>query len=347
MAVYTTIDDAGIFFNPKIYTGTGSSNALTGLGFQPDIVWIKGRNYAYNHVLSDSVRGEKQLYPNLTNAQDSNTGEITSFDSDGFTVGTGGDVNYNTRTFVSWNWKMGTTSGATFGTAGITPTNYSINTTTGQGVYKYSGGDGFGASTVAHGLGAAPDLVIIKRIEDNGHGWQISNTSIGFDVALKLESNSAEGDTSAWWNDTAPTSDVVSIGGDSWNNLSGKTFMMYCFTNKKGYFKTGSYTGNGNADGTFIYTGFNPAFLLIKRTNGSTNWRQYDNKRLGYNGGNYTLYCNDTATEAEVGEIDLLSNGFKIRTTDTAMNGTPDPYLYAAFAEFPFVSSNSKAGTAR
>ena len=345
MAAYISFQPTD-FFNPKIYTGTGSSNALTGLGFQPDIVWIKGRNYAYNHVLSDSVRGEKQLYPNLTNAQDSNTGEITSFDSDGFTVGTGGDVNYNTRTFVSWNWKMGTTSGATFGSANITPSAYSINTTTGQGVYKYSG-NGSSAQTVAHGLGAAPDWVIIKRIEDNGHGWQTTNTAVGFTHSLKLESNVAVSTSAPWWSNSAPTSDVVYIGGDSWNNLSGKTFMMYCFTNKKGYFKTGSYTGNGNVDGTFIYTGFNPAFLLIKRTNGSTNWRQYDNKRLGYNGGNYTLYCNDTATEAEVGEIDLLSNGFKIRTTDTAMNGTPDPYLYAAFAEFPFVSSNSKAGTAR
>ena len=346
MAAYISFQPSD-FFNTKLYTGTGSSNALTGLGFQPDIVWIKGRNYAYNHVLSDSVRGEKQLYPNLTNAQDSNTGEITSFDSDGFTVGTGGDVNYNTRTFVSWNWKMGTTSGATFGTAGITPTNYSINTTTGQGVYKYSGGDGFGASTVAHGLGAAPDWVIIKRIEDNGHGWQTTNTSAGYDVALKLEATGAEGDTTAWWNDTAPTSDVVSIGGDSWNNLSGKTFMMYCFTNKRGFFKTGSYTGNGNADGVFVYTGFRPAFVLVKKTNGTGSWWLFDNKRLGYNVANDRLYTDDTAVEATATVIDFVSNGFKFRTTDGDLNGDGNTIIYASFAEFPFVSSNSKAGTAR
>ena len=336
------------FFNSKIYTGTGSSNALTGLGFQPDIVWIKGRNYAYNHVLSDSVRGEKQLYPNLTNAQDSNTGEITSFDSDGFTVGTGGDVNYNTRTFVSWNWKMGTTSGATFGTAGITPTNYSINTTTGQGVYKYSGGDGFGASTVAHGLGAAPDCVIIKRIEDDGHGWQITNTAVGFDVALKLESTGAESDTSAWWNDTAPTSDVVSIGGDSWNNLSGKTFMMYCFTNKRGYFKTGVYTGYGNANGTFVHTGFRPAVVMGKVQNATDSWHMWDNKRDPTNVVERRLEANSTSVEhTSIDWIDFVSNGFKHRYGGDGNNKIGTPYLYMAFAEFPFVSSNSKPGTAR
>jgi len=346
MAAYISFQPSD-YFNTKLYTGTGSSNALTGLGFQPDIVWIKGRNYAYNHVLSDSVRGEKQLYPNLTIAQDSNTGEITSFDSDGFTVGTGGDVNYNTRTFVSWNWKMGTTSGATFGTAGITPTNYSINTTTGQGVYKYSGGDGFGASTVAHGLGAAPDWVIIKRIEDNGHGWQTTNTAVGFTNNLRLESNATMATAASWWNDTAPTSDVVSIGGDSWNNNDGNTFMMYCFTNKRGFFKTGSYTGNGNADGSFVYTGFRPAFVSIKKTSDTGDWYTYDNKRLGYNADNNALYIDLTNAESTSEDIDILSNGFKLRGTNGEINGSGGSYVYLAWADQPIVSSNSKAGVAR
>ena len=138
------------YFNNKLYTGTGSSNALTGVGFQPDMVWVKGRDYAYNHVVSDSVRGEKQIYPNLTNAQDSNTGEITSFDSDGFTVGTGGDVNYNTRTFAAWNWKAGTTTGLSGGT--LTPSSYSFNATSGFGIYAYTGTGS--AATIPHGIGS-------------------------------------------------------------------------------------------------------------------------------------------------------------------------------------------------
>ena len=350
MAAYISFQPSD-YFNTKIYTGTGSSNALTGLGFQPDIVWIKGRNYAYNHVLSDSVRGEKQLYPNLTNAQDSNTGEITSFDSDGFTVGTGGDVNYNTRTFTSWNWKMGTTSGATFGSADITPSAYSINTTTDQGVYTYSG-TGSSAQTVAHGLGVAPDWVIIKRIEDNGHGWQTTNTKLGFTHTLKIESNGAVSTSTPWWNDTAPTSDVVNIGGDSWNNLSGKTFVMYCFTNKRGYSKFGAYEGNGNNDGPFIYTGFRPAFVMLKESVGGNagGWIMYDNKRpTTYNVNQDYLQANDTAIEvnASTYAIDFLSNGFKIGASNGVINGGGNSYIYTAFAEFPFVSSNSKAGTAR
>ena len=350
MAAYISFQPSD-HFNTKIYTGTGSSNALTGLGFQPDIVWIKGRNYAYNHVLSDSVRGEKQLYPNLTNAQDSNTGEITSFDSDGFTVGTGGDVNYNTRTFVSWNWKMGTTSGATFGSADITPSAYSINTTTDQGVYTYSG-TGSSAQTVAHGLGVAPDWVIIKRIEDNGHGWQTTNTKLGFTHTLKIESNGAVSTSTPWWNDTAPTSDVVNIGGDSWNNLSGKTFVMYCFTNKRGYSKFGAYEGNGNNDGPFIYTGFRPAFVMLKESVGGNagGWIMYDNKRpTTYNVNQDYLQANDTAIEvnASTYAIDFLSNGFKIGASNGVINGGGNSYIYTAFAEFPFVSSNSIPTVAR
>ena len=350
MAAYISFQPSD-HFNTKIYTGTGSSNALTGLGFQPDIVWIKGRNYAYNHVLSDSVRGEKQLYPNLTNAQDSNTGEITSFDSDGFTVGTGGDVNYNTRTFTSWNWKMGTTSGATFGSADITPSAYSINTTTDQGVYTYSG-TGSSAQTVAHGLGVAPDWVIIKRIEDNGHGWQTTNTKLGFTHTLKIESNGAVSTSTPWWNDTAPTSDVVNIGGDSWNNLSGKTFVMYCFTNKRGYSKFGAYEGNGNNDGPFIYTGFRPAFVMLKESVGGNagGWITYDNKRpTTYNVNQDYLQANDTAIEvnASTYAIDFLSNGFKIGASNGVINGGGNSYIYTAFAEFPFVSSNSIPTVAR
>ena len=337
------------FFNTVLYTGNQpSSNPVTGVGFQPDIIWVKDRDATPNHVFFDAVRGTtKSFYPNLTNAEVTDANGLTAFGADGFTVADWSQPNTNGDDYVSWNWKMGTTSGATFGTAGITPTSYSINTTTGQGVYKYSGGDGFGASTVAHGLGAAPDWVIIKRIEDNGHGWQTTNTKLGFTHTLKIESNGAVSTSTPWWNDTAPTSDVVNIGGDSWNNLSGKTFMMYCFTNKRGFFKTGSYTGNGNADGAFVYTGFRPAFVLVKKTNGTGSWWLFDNKRLGYNVANDRLYTDDTAVEATATVIDFVSNGFKFRTTDGDLNGDGNTIIYASFAEFPFVSSNSKAGTAR
>ena len=373
MAAYISFQPSD-HFNTKIYTGNNTAGqSYTGLGFQPDFVWSKSRTAGNYHGAWDSVRGvEKLMYPTVTNAQTTTTDGLSAFGADGITFGANGTTG-DSSNFVNWCWKMGTTSGATFGSADITPSAYSINTTTGQGVYTYSG-TGSSAQTVAHGLGIAPDWVIIKRIEDNGHGWQTTNTKLGFTHTLKIESNGAVSTSTPWWNDTAPTSDVVNIGGDSWNNLSGKTFVMYCFTNKRGYSKFGAYEGNGNNDGPFIYTGFRPAFVIAKRTDSTGNWRVIDNKRNSYNGQYNTLETSTSGVQYtgsdDFGNTDLLSNGFKIRddydqvnastyaidflsngfkigASNGVINGGGNSYIYTAFAEFPFVSSNSIPTVAR
>ena len=351
MAAYISFQPSD-HFNTKIYTGNNTAGqSYTGLGFQPDFVWSKSRTAGNYHGAWDSVRGvEKLMYPTVTNAQTTTTDGLSAFGADGITFGANGTTG-DSSNFVNWCWKMGTTSGATFGSADITPSAYSINTTTGQGVYTYSG-TGSSAQTVAHGLGIAPDWVIIKRIEDNGHGWQTTNTKLGFTHTLKIESNGAVSTSTPWWNDTAPTSDVVNIGGDSWNNLSGKTFVMYCFTNKRGYSKFGAYEGNGNNDGPFIYTGFRPAFVILKESVGGNagGGIMYDNKRpTTYNVNQDYLQANDAAVEvnASTYAIDFLSNGFKIGASNGVINGGGNSYIYTAFAEFPFVSSNSIPTVAR
>jgi hypothetical protein len=330
------------YFNTKLYTGTGSSNALTGVGFQPDMVWVKGRDYAYNHVVSDSVRGEKQIYPNLTNAQDSNTGEITSFDSDGFTVGTGGDVNYNTRTFAAWNWKAGTTTGLSGGT--LTPSSYSFNATSGFGIYAYTGTGS--AATIPHGLGVAPEVVMVKRL-DSTSAWSMYWKVLGANKYIYLNSDSgpATDSTSEFWNNTDPTSTVFSVKDAAYTNGSTNTYIAYCWASVKGHSKFSSYVGNGNADGPMIYTGFRPAFVLIKY-NGTNQWQLVDNKR-GYNGDIETIYPDAAEVESGGNSMDLLSNGFKIRVSSANRNQNGVAYYYAAFAKFPFVSSNSIPTVAR
>ena len=354
MAVYTTIDDAGIFFNPKIYTGTGSSNALTGLGFEPDMVWVKGRDYAYNHVLSDSTRGEKQLYPNLTNAQDSNTNEITSFDADGFTVGTGGDVNYSARTFASWSWKAGTTSGiATNGSTTITPSSYSFNQTAGFSIIQYTGNVTSGAK-VAHGLGAVPEYIAIKQL-DATRSWTIYN--IGMNKGSSPEDYSQRWNTTAlqdnaigYWNDTVPDSVNITLGDSNDVNASGGAFIAYCWAGKQGYSKFGYYTGNGNADGPFIYTGFRPAYTMSKSTDASANsWYVFDRFRANpFNGVTGRLEIDGTGTETTADkELDYCSNGWKIKVVDGGMNTNGTGYIYAAFAYNPLVNSEGVPSNAR
>lgn len=366
MAAYITFQPTD-HYATKTYDGNSSTNAQTGVGFQPALTVNKLREPSGEAFkVQDSIR-TAGYYMNWNNTNaDSSGGGMASFDADGFTMsGANNAWNYgisgNYYPYCSWNWKMGTTSGVSFGSADITPSSYSIDTTTNSGIYKYSG-NGSSAQTVAHGLGVKPDFVTIKRLEDNGHGWQASNTRNGYGVALRMESDAANNTSASWWNNTAPTTDVVNIGGDTWNNLSGKTFMMYCFTNKRGFFHTSWYKGNGDADGPFVYLGFRPALLWIKNSETVSDWYVWDNKRPTTSGqGIAASYWNSNATvlsqnatTAEVTNhgaaehpIDFLSNGFKVRTTSSARNGDGYQILYAAWAEFPCVSSNSKPGVAR
>ena len=343
MAAYISFQPSD-FFSPKLYTGTGSSNAITGVGFQPDMVWVKQRSGTEYHEVCDAVRGAtKNIYPNANSAEGTNGQALKTFDADGYTLGTSLGWNQNTSTYVGWNWKAGTTTGLSGGT--ITPTSYSINTTSGFGIYNYTGTGS--AGTIAHGLGVAPTMMIVKKYNTTGD-WYVYHKDMpsGNGYHLRLNANSAEA-SGTEWNSTDPTSTVFSLGANSNVNASGATFIAYVFAPIKGYSKFGEYTGNGNADGTFVYTGFRPAFVLTKKTSGTDDWGLFDNKREGFNPENDVFYPNLTSAEVDNDSINILSNGFKPRATHGWINQSGATYIYAAFAEFPFVSSNSIPTVAR
>ena len=345
MAEYISFQPSD-FFNTVLWTGTGASQAITGVGFQPDFVWGKKRSGAYFHGLFDSARGAtKYIQSDATAAEVTNAESLKTFDADGFTAGTIGVLNEVAATYVGWNWKAGTTTGLTGGT--ITPSAYSINTTSGFSAIAYTGTT-TGGETIPHGLGVVPDMVIIKKLSTTSD-WKVYHSSMDTtapqDYALSLNTTAAKDDSVGPWHDTAPTSTLVTLGTD--NNSGSVTYIAYCFANKKGYSKMGVYYGDGNADGAFVYTGFRPAFVLNKMTVGTANWVLHDNKRLGYNANNNQLYPNTNGAADTNDYLDILSNGFKLRDSAASVNGTTDPYIYAAFAEFPIVSSNDIPTVAR
>jgi len=349
MAVYTAIDSASSFFNPVLYTGTGSSLAVTGAGFQPDFTWIKNRDAADFHVLTDAVRGAtKYVQSNTDAAEVTNAESLKSFDSDGFTAGTQAEVNTNTEDFASWNWKAGTTTGIA-GSPSITPTAYSFNQTAGFSIITYlaTGSN----ATLPHGLGVAPKWIFIKSLNDT---YQFATYHVGTDRAapedyyMAMNTTAARVDAADYWNDTAPTSTLFSIGTDNVvNNPGSINYVAYCFANVVGYSNMGSYFGNGNVKGPYVYTGFRPAFIIAKKTSDTGNWFLWDAKRLGYNANNNYLMPSTTGAESAATNIDILSNGFKIRSTDTELNAASADYIYMAFAEAPFVNSSGVPVNAR
>ena len=341
---YTTIDKPSDYFNTKLYTGTGNSNAITGVGFSPNWVWLKSRSTTQNHILTDTVRGAtKTIRSNTTDAENTEPQYLKSFDSDGFTLGTRSEPNGNGATFVSWNWKAGTTSGLSGGS--ITPSGYSINTTSGFGIYKYTG-NGTSGATIAHGLGAVPKAFFIKRLENND-AMNMYNESLGNTKTLRLDRTNSVYTDSSFYNNTSPTSSLITLGNESGFNGSSSIYVMYAFAEKQGYSKFGSYTGNGNADGTFVYTGFKPAFVIFKNSTGGNNWNMRDNKRNTYNPTNKNLYPNNSNAEDTAVSIDFVSNGFKLRDSADTWNGSGNTYIYMAFAENPFVTSTGVPATAR
>ena len=346
------IDKPTDYFNTKLYTGTGSELAITGVGFQPDWTWIKGRNVAYDHNLFDVVRGvTKTIKSNKDDAESTQAQMLKSFNSDGFTIGTDGAVNENdTRTYVAWNWKAGG-SGSANTDGSINTSSTSVNTTAGFSISKYTGNATNGA-TVGHGLGAVPDMIIGKDLGDTSSWgvWHKDLTNAGYRLALS--STAAQSDDSALFGGssrTAPTSSVFSLGSGGGLNGNGSANIVYCFSGVQGFSKFGKYTGNGNANGTFIYTGFAPAFVIVKAISISgENWQLNDNKRKTFNVNSTSLFPNLNNTESTDGMyIDMLSNGFKARETGNGTNGSGVSYIYMAFAENPFVASNFNAATAR
>ena len=332
-----TIQNGANQMQATTYTGTGATLSIATTAFQPDLVWIKSRSAATDNKLTDSVRGATNaLVSNSTAAATTDAGGVTAFNSTGFTIGTTAAYNTNAATYVAWQWKAGGT--AVTNTAGSITSSVSANTTAGFSVVTYTG-NGVAGATIGHGLGIAPSMVIVKpRVATTtADGWCTGHTSIGWGSFLELNSTNAATAASNRWNSTAPTSSVVTLG--SVITDSGKTFVAYCFAAIPGYSAFGSYTGNGSADGPFVYCGFRPRFILVKRsTTAGAAWNIVDSSRNTYNVANAALYPNLSNAESTTNvQYDLLSNGFKVKdgaSGDDNLNGAT--YIYAAFAENPF-----------
>jgi hypothetical protein len=317
----TASTTANKYMNIALYTGTGSSQSITGLGFQPDLTWIKGRSGATDHGLYDAVRGvQLQLESNTTTDETTETTGLTAFGSDGFTVGALAQLNTSSATYVGWNWKESASSG------------FDIVTYTGNG----------SARTISHGLGVAPNMIIVKArtTASTDQGWAVyhsANTAAPETDYLLLNSTAATADLDTVWNDTAPTSSVFSVGTNALVNANNDTYVAYCFAQVAGYSAMGSYTGNGSSDGVFVFTGFRTRYLLIKRTDSTGGWVVLDTARDTYNDVDNYLYANSSAADAGSSNVlDINSNGFKIRNSWTDINGSGSTYIYYAVAENPF-----------
>jgi hypothetical protein len=343
---YTDIDKSDDYFNTKLYSGTGSSQAVTGVGFQPDWLWIKNRGTADENVVHDSVRGVgKRLITDGTQAEATTTNQVSSFDSDGFTVpGGSNNTGASSNNYVAWNWLASNTTASN--TDGSITSTVSANTTSGFSIVSYTGTDS--VNTIGHGLGSKPKMIIVKD-RDAANDWFVYAEAIGYSMSnpdpetdyLKLNSTNARVDDSTLWNDTAPTSSLFTIGTNGNINTTGNDYIAYCFADVKGFSKFGSYTGNGNADGTFVYTGFKPAWVMRKVASGGTGgWAIYDNKREPENVMDKELFANSNSAEGSFTQMDFLSNGFKFRTSNSAGNGSGYTYIYMAFAEEPLVGDN-------
>ena len=349
---FTTVDNPELYLQAKTYSGNGSTNAITFDGsenMQPDWLWLKTRSNAVGSNIFDVLRGTNSLHSDTAGAQaDRASDGFTSLDSDGFTLngsGSGGSINVSGRTYVGWGWKAG--GSASSNSNGSITSSVSANTTAGFSVVSYTG---TGANaTVGHGLGVAPKMFIVKNrsTATNWHVYHHKNTSAPETDYLLLNTTNATADNSIVWNDTAPTSSVFSIGTTDGTNKNTSNMIAYCFADVKGYSKFGSYTGNGNADGTFVYTGFKPAFVLNKLTSGADDWQILDNKRSPHNIVGGYLRPNSSGVTVDNDVIDFTSNGFKLRTSAGSWNPSGGTFIYMAFAESPFVNSNGVPTNAR
>jgi len=338
---YTTINKHTDYFRTKIYTGNGSDDRnITwdeSSNMQPDMLWSKGRSVADHHSIYDAVRGAgKELRVAESGAEYDRTNNIQALQTNGFQVGTDAQVNGNNSLYVSWG--LSANGAGSANTDGTISSTVSVNTTAGFSIVKYTG-TGSNA-TVGHGLGAVPKMVIVKD-RTTTRNWFVYHNSIGNANRLKLDDTSASGSSNVW-NNTTPTSSVFSIDSQVYTNASGNNFIAYCFAEKTGYSKIGSFIGNGNADGTFIYTGFKPAFILVRASNLTTNWHLYDNKRDLINPADIILRANSTNTEATNSEFayDFVSNGFKARSSGSEFNGSGNTFIYYAVGQSVVGSNN-------
>tara|TARA_R100000458_G_C8234733_1_gene215407 strand:- start:16 stop:1137 length:1122 start_codon:yes stop_codon:yes gene_type:complete len=371
---YTTIDNPADHFNTLLWTGdivdsdgTGHDQAVTGVGFQPDWVWHKCRSHANQHIWADSIRGQGGSPTQMLGlaSQDNgaettvNTnGWIESLDSDGYTVTSGNDsssksnnAGANGRTYVGWCWKCSTafSNDASATSVGSIDSSGKINADAGIAIITWTGTGS--AGTIAHGLAAVPKFIMVKNRTDSSTDWYCYHQANGNTHSILLNSTGAKvGAYSDNWNNTSPTSTVFSVGSsNSTGGSSSDNMIAYIFADVKGYSKVGSYTGNGNADGTFIHTGFRPAWIIIKRSSSSgSNWHMHDTKRDPFNIVSADLYADvGVAEDDSTDRLDILSNGIKIKTSNGAYNTSGATYIYMAFAESPFVNSNGIPNNAR
>ena len=336
-----TIIDGSEYFNTVLYTGNNSTQSITGVGFSPAWVWLKSRTSVYDHTVYDVIRGATYKLPtNDTYPESADTDTLTSFDTDGFSVGDDVKVNAASGAMVSWNWKAGTAFSNSAGTNGATiASSGSVNADAGFSIVSYTGTGSNG--TVAHGLSATPSMIIV-RVRSTTNNWAVYHSSLGNTKALLLDTTNSGLTSSLFWNNTTPTSSVFSIStGNSVNN-SGQTYIAYCFANIDGYSKVGSYTGNGSSDGTFVYTGFRPAWIMFKGSTVSSHWLMFDVTRHPSNVNDSRLFANLANAEDSAYSLDLLSNGFKLRHTGSDFNSGGNTYTYLAFAENPFKYANAR-----
>lgn len=331
----TASSQANKYFDATLWTGNGTSTTVANAaGFQPDLVWGKSRSNAYQNILVDVLRGATTyLQSSTTAAEATNSTVVSAFTSTGFTVGSDATLNGSGTTNVAWQWKANGSGSSN--TSGSITSTVSANTTSGFSVVTYTGTGS--AATIGHGLGVAPKMIIVKQ-RNTSRNWAVWQTSLTGGQALFLDSTLGTQSDTTIWNNTTPTSSVFSVATSTYTNQSTGTYVAYCFAEVAGFSKFGSYTGNGSSDGSFIYTGFKPKFVLIKRTDSGNNWFILDGSRNTYNLTNAQLLPNSSAAESTGSDcnIDMLSNGFKLRTALDASNGSGGTYIYACFAENPF-----------
>ena len=349
---YTTIDDPSDYMRIQTWSGNNSADReitwTESDNMQPDWIWVKRRSDTANHRLADSVRGATKILRSDTNdAETTESDDTLSFDTNGFSVGSNSGVNKTGDTYVGWGWKAGTafTNDASSTGIGSIDSAGSVSTDAGFSICSYTGTGSVG--TVKHGLGVTPKIILFKN-RTTASNWLVYHEAIGNTHNLYLDATNGKADRSDTFNDTSPTSSVFTVGTADLNT-SGNSIIAYCFADVQGYSKvSGSYIGNGNADGTFVYTGFKPAFVLIKVTSTTNDWEIHDNKRGSSNVINAILQPNLSDAESTSGrEIDFLSNGFKLRNSGSQNNLSGGTFIYMAFAESPFTTSTGIPTTAR
>ena len=338
---YTAVDKHTAHFNIKLYSGTGSSNAITGVGFQPDWVWFDNRSTGLAKEMYDSARGVEKKITSSDNGAESTEVGLTAFGADGFTCGARNQTNKDGDGITAWSWKAGGAGSAN--SDGATSSTVSVNTTAGFSIVKWTGTGS--TTTIGHGLGVVPKMVIFKNTS-SAVDWRVYHTILGNTHRLCLYDNSASSDDDSAFNDTSPTSSVFTVGGSTSTNAG--TMIAYCFADVKGFSRIGSYTGNGAADGTFSYTGFKPTWVLLKIYSSTDSWFIFDTATSiagGNNPNSYYQRPNETSAQGTSSSLsmDLYSNGFKCRNTDTALNSSGATYAYYAIGQTLVGSNNITA----